>query len=91
MVDFSFMSFAGGTKGGSGKTATVGGCLEYTGAPYYSAISSLKSGSDLAHVFCTESAGIPIKCYSPEVIVHPVLKASNENSITRDMWEAEST
>lgn len=66
-------------KGVNGKIATIGGCLEYTGAPYYAAVSALRSGSDLSHIFCTYNAGIPIKSYTPEIIVHPILKASNEN------------
>lgn len=74
----------GAYKGLNGKTATIGGCLEYTGAPFYAAVSSLRAvctrqGGDLAHVFCTQAAGVPIKSYSPEIIVHPVLKAANEN------------
>lgn len=62
-------------KGMNGRIGVVGGCYEYTGAPYYSAISMLKGGGDLAHIFCTESAAIPIKSYSPEIIVHPYLFA----------------
>ena len=58
-------------KGDNGCVATIGGSLEYTGAPYYSAISSLKAGSDLSHVFCHKESSIPIKSYSPELIVHP--------------------
>ena len=58
-------------KGENGCVATIGGSLEYTGAPYYSAISALKSGSDLSHVFCHTESAIPIKSYSPELIVHP--------------------
>ena len=58
-------------KGENGCIATIGGSLEYTGAPYYSAISALKAGSDLSHVFCHTEAAIPIKSYSPELIVHP--------------------
>lgn len=45
----------------------------YTGAPYFSAISALKTGADLVHVFCEREAGQVIKAYSPELIVHPVL------------------
>ena len=58
-------------KGENGCVATIGGSLEYTGAPYYSAISALKAGSDLSHVFCHKESAIPIKSYSPELIVHP--------------------
>ena len=44
-----------------------------TGAPYFAAISGLKTGADLVHVFCEQQAGQVIKSYSPELIVHPVL------------------
>ncbi|XP_036687118.1 ATP-dependent (S)-NAD(P)H-hydrate dehydratase isoform X1 [Balaenoptera musculus] len=45
----------------------------YTGAPYFAAISALKVGADLSHVFSTQDAAPVIKSYSPELIVHPVL------------------
>lgn len=32
----------------------------------------------MAHVFCTRSAGTAIKAYSPELIVHPLLRSSLE-------------
>jgi len=60
-------------KGQSGKIAVVGGCKEYTGAPYFASYSALKIGADLSHVFCSEEAGSVIKGYSPELIVHPYL------------------
>ncbi|KAG0631108.1 hypothetical protein M758_1G228100 [Ceratodon purpureus] len=63
-------------KGQAGKIAVIGGCREYTGAPYFAAISALKMGADLAHVFCTAGAATVIKGYSPELIVHPVLHES---------------
>lgn len=63
-------------KGQAGKIAVIGGCREYTGAPYFAAISALKIGADLSHVFCTKDAGPIIKSYSPELIVHPVLEES---------------
>ncbi|KAL8515312.1 hypothetical protein ACS0TY_014144 [Phlomoides rotata] len=63
-------------KGQAGKIAVVGGCREYTGAPYFSAISALKIGADLSHVFCTKDAAPVIKSYSPELIVHPILEES---------------
>lgn len=58
-------------KGACGRVAVVGGSLEYTGAPYFAATASLRGGGELAHVFCAEDAAIPIKSYSPELIVHP--------------------
>ncbi|CAI9118576.1 OLC1v1020163C1 [Oldenlandia corymbosa var. corymbosa] len=63
-------------KGQAGKIAVIGGCREYTGAPYFSAISALKLGADLSHVFCTKDAAPVIKSYSPELIVHPILEES---------------
>jgi len=60
-------------KGQAGKTGTLGGCADYTGAPYYAAAAALYAGVDLSHVFCAEGASVPIKCYSPELIVHGCL------------------
>lgn len=60
-------------KGQHGRIGVVGGSSEYTGAPYFAAISALKVGADLVHVFCHQEAAIVIKSYSPELIVHPIL------------------
>merc|ERR1719500_2645984 len=60
-------------KGECGRIAVFGGCVMYTGAPYFAAIAGVKTGADLAHVFCEQQAGVVIKAYSPELIVHPVL------------------
>ena len=70
-------------KGENGCIATIGGSLEYTGAPYYSAISALKSGSDLSHVFCHTESAIPIKSYSPELIVHPGFDISSNDILIK--------
>ncbi|EHB02306.1 Carbohydrate kinase domain-containing protein [Heterocephalus glaber] len=68
---------AGKHKGQDGRIGVVGGCQEYTGAPYFAAISALKVGADLSHVFCVREAAPVIKAYSPELIVHPVLDSPN--------------
>ncbi|XP_012268652.1 ATP-dependent (S)-NAD(P)H-hydrate dehydratase [Athalia rosae] len=60
-------------KGQDGRIGIFGGSTEYTGAPFFAAISALRVGADLAHIFCTKEAGIPLKSYSPEPIIHPVL------------------
>lgn len=62
-------------KGQQGRVGIVGGSVEYTGAPFYAGISALKTGADLCHIFCTQEAAIPIKSYSPELIVHPLLRS----------------
>ncbi|CAG9795080.1 unnamed protein product [Diatraea saccharalis] len=64
-------------KGQAGRIGIVGGSMEYTGAPYFAGISALKVGADLVHIFCTSSAAIVIKSYSPELIVHPLLDKDN--------------
>ncbi|XP_058464056.1 ATP-dependent (S)-NAD(P)H-hydrate dehydratase isoform X1 [Malaya genurostris] len=64
-------------KGQAGRIGVVGGSMEYTGAPYFAAISALKVGADLVHVFCPQAAAQVIKSYSPELIVHPLLDSNN--------------
>ncbi|KAF6264025.1 HX dehydratase [Scenedesmus sp. NREL 46B-D3] len=61
-------------KGQAGKVGVMGGCREYSGAPFFAAMSSLRMGCDLAYVFCTPSAAPVIKGYSPELIVIPELR-----------------
>ena len=48
-------------KGQCGRVAVFGGCVMYTGAPYFAAISALKTGADLVHVFCEKEAGSVIQ------------------------------
>ncbi|KAH8582597.1 family of nucleotide binding [Cryptosporidium sp. chipmunk genotype I] len=67
-------------KGSLGRIGIIGGSKEYTGAPYFAGISSLKLGADLCHIFCTPEAAIPIKTYSPELIVHPLFPPYEELS-----------
>lgn len=64
-------------KGQDGRIGIFGGSTEYTGAPYFAAMSALRTGADLVHIFCTKDASIPIKSFSPEPIVHPVLDQYN--------------
>ncbi|KAK3910449.1 ATP-dependent (S)-NAD(P)H-hydrate dehydratase [Frankliniella fusca] len=64
-------------KGQAGRIGVIGGSMEYSGAPYFAAISALRVGCDLSHVFCCKEAGPVIKSYSPELIVHPVLDLDN--------------
>ena len=70
-------------KGTMGRIAVIGGSPEYTGAPYYAAQASLKFGGDLAYVFCEKQALIPIKSYSPELMVTSFYNATNITSETK--------
>lgn len=58
-------------KGSMGRLAVIGGSKDYTGAPFYAAQAGLKFGADLSFVFCSQQASVPIKCYSPELMVTP--------------------
>ena len=39
-------------------------------------MASLRTGSDLSFIYCHEDAAIPIKSYSPEIIVSSILPKS---------------
>ncbi|KAJ5408020.1 YjeF C-terminal domain carbohydrate kinase-like protein [Penicillium cosmopolitanum] len=64
-------------KGQLGRVAVIGGCVDYTGAPYFSAIASAKLGCDMSHVLCERSAAPVVKSYSPNLMVHPILPSSD--------------
>ncbi|KAG6811643.1 hypothetical protein H0H92_006458 [Tricholoma furcatifolium] len=61
-------------KGQSGRVGVLGGALDYTGAPFFAAMSALRFGADLSHVICSPTAAGAIKSYSPDLIVHPILR-----------------
>ncbi|XP_046400822.1 ATP-dependent (S)-NAD(P)H-hydrate dehydratase [Ischnura elegans] len=71
-------------KGQSGRIGIVGGCDEYTGAPYYSSMTALRCGADLAHIFCTPSAAPVLKSYGPEAIVHGILRGGSVEKEARE-------
>jgi len=68
-------------KGDMGIIGVIGGSIEYTGAPFYSGLSAIKAGADLSHIFCHKDAAVPIKSYSPELIVHPAY----DDSMNKDL------
>lgn len=59
-------------KGQYGRIALFGGSAEYTGAPFFAAAASLRTGADLVWVFCPDEASPVIKSYCPELMVIPV-------------------
>ncbi|KAJ3170921.1 hypothetical protein HDU87_008623 [Geranomyces variabilis] len=71
-------------KGQAGRIGVVGGSEDYTGAPYFAGISALKIGADLCHVFCERNAGVVIKSYSPELMVHPYLRNTDSLGSPKD-------
>ncbi|GAB1310780.1 ATP-dependent (S)-NAD(P)H-hydrate dehydratase [Madurella fahalii] len=63
-------------KGQLGRVAVIGGSEDYTGAPYFSAMASARLGCDMSHVICTPTAATVIKSYSPNLMVHPLMRSS---------------
>ena len=59
-----------------GRIAVIGGSEDYTGAPYFSAMASARLGADMSHIICEPQAAQVIKTYSPNLMVHPLLRQS---------------
>ncbi|KAJ2158371.1 hypothetical protein GGF46_003819 [Coemansia sp. RSA 552] len=75
-------------KGDCGRVAAIGGCEEYTGAPYFVASTALRLGNDIAYVVCEKDAASVIKGYSPDLIVNPYLRSvDNQGDRTLDQIE----
>ncbi|KAI1329664.1 H-hydrate dehydratase [Xylariaceae sp. FL0255] len=64
-------------KGQLGRVAVIGGSEDYTGAPYFSAAASARLGCDMSHLICTPGAAAVIKTYSPNLMVHPLMRQSD--------------
>lgn len=60
-----------------GRVCIIGGCEDYTGAPYFSANATALMGCDLTHVICEQNAATVIKSYTPNLMVHPYLVDTN--------------
>ncbi|CAF3344451.1 unnamed protein product [Rotaria sp. Silwood1] len=71
-------------KGESGRIGVIGGSEEYTGGPVFAGMAAFRTGADLVRVFCAEEAAIPIKSFSPDLIVYPLLNSKNfSNDISK--------
>lgn len=67
-------------KGQAGRICIVGGSPEYTGAPYFAAMSSMRAGADLAYIVTQEqTAALAIKASTPDVVVYPSFDPINVN------------
>lgn len=58
-------------KGDNGRVLVIGGG-PFTGAPALAGMGAMFTGADLAHVAVPAPAAIPVACYSPNIIVHPL-------------------
>lgn len=70
-------------KGQNGRVCIIGGCEDYTGAPYFSANATALMGCDMTHVICERDAAPVIKSYSPNLMVHPYLKTGQLGEIPK--------
>ncbi|EOB13651.1 hypothetical protein NBO_64g0032 [Nosema bombycis CQ1] len=61
--------FENDKKGKNGTVLIIGGSAMYTGAPYFSGLSALRTGADLVYIFTDNNAVIPLKVLLPEAIV----------------------
>ena len=71
-------------KGSMGRIGVLGGCWAFAGAPYYAGVSALKFGADISFIFCNERNSIPIKSYSPELVVIPFYDSNERYNINED-------
>ncbi|KAI1497209.1 H-hydrate dehydratase [Biscogniauxia marginata] len=78
-------------KGQLGRVAVIGGSEDYTGAPYFSAMASARLGCDMSHVICTPAAAAVIKTYSPNLMVHPLMRQSPLPSLSNQTSSSEDT
>ncbi|KAF5838277.1 Ribokinase-like protein [Dunaliella salina] len=65
-------------KGQQGKIGVVGGCVEYTGAPFFAAHSAHKVGADLTYCISMPEAAPVLKGFSPDMMVMPYLPDTND-------------
>ncbi|ORY98907.1 H-hydrate dehydratase [Syncephalastrum racemosum] len=72
-------------KGQAGRVGVIGGSEDYTGAPFFSGVASMKLGADLCHIFCEPGAGTVIKSYSPDLIVHPYMRTSQKGGSVKEI------
>ncbi|MEM2838922.1 MAG: NAD(P)H-hydrate dehydratase [Thermoplasmata archaeon] len=68
-------------KGDNGRILVVGGG-PFTGAPALAGMGAMYAGADLAHIAVPKHVAIPVACYSPNLIVHPL---SDEVLVPQDI------
>lgn len=76
-------------KGQAGKVGVIGGCEDYTGAPFFLAHSAALVGADLSHVICEKLAAPVIKLYTPDLMIHPYLYELSNPDIEKYIDDSE--
>ncbi|KAI3625991.1 hypothetical protein CBS9595_001352 [Malassezia furfur] len=70
-------------KGQAGRVGILGGSREYTGAPFYASVSSMRLGCDMSFTICSPEAAPALKTYSPDLIVQPLLDPEEDVEVVR--------
>jgi ATP-dependent NAD(P)H-hydrate dehydratase len=71
------LSYEASYKGSSGRVAIIGGNELYVGAPYFAGMAALHTGVDLVSVYTAYEATIPIKSFSPDLMVQTIYRTSD--------------
>ena len=71
------LSYDTSYKGSSGRVAIIGGNELYVGAPYFAGMAALQTGVDLVSIYTAYEATIPIKCFSPDLMVQSIYRTSD--------------
>jgi len=59
-------------KGENGRVMVVGGSFLYHGAPLLSSLAAMRSGVDLVYLAVPRPLSVPIRAYTPDLIVLPL-------------------
>ncbi len=71
-------------KGQNGRILVLGGSKDYSGAPAFAAMSSLRSGADISVLACPSSVASSIRSYSPDLIVKTLSDHISGNFINQE-------
>ncbi|PWN40611.1 Ribokinase-like protein [Ceraceosorus guamensis] len=72
-------------KGQAGRVGIVGGSADYSGAPFFAAMTSMRLGCDMSFNICSPDAGHVIKTYSPDLIVMTLLGQEKNDEQLKDV------
>ncbi len=78
-------------KGDNGRMLIIAGSHDYYGAAYFTAISALRAGADLAYLICPESIGDRIASNTPDIILRPYKESYLTKKATPNIAQMLST
>lgn len=75
-------------KYSNGLCGMVGSSSVFTGGIFFSAMSAMKISADQSHIFAHEDSVMPLKCYSPDLIVHNSFSNNTDTNLEKLKSEA---